>query len=533
MSDLANLPQLRRKGNGWELLVDGKPFIMLSGEVHNSSASTLQYMKDHVWDAVTQLNCNSLIVPIYWELFEPEEGQFDYSLLDGLVVEAGKRNMKLVLLWFATWKNSFSTYTPEWVKTDVKRFFRMEFPDGKKMPRISYFCEAARNADAKAFSTLMKRIRGIDEGKQTVIMVQIQNEVGILGADRDYSAQANESFQMSVPEELMTGIMSRKGSLRPEVADAWQKNGMRESGTWKDIFGELAEEMFSAWHFAKYIEFIAIAGSDEYALPMFVNAWLVQREGQPAGEYPGGGPVTKMIDVWQIAAPTICLTAPDIYLDDFDAVCADYRTADNPLLIPEAKRDATAAANVFSAIGKHQALCFAPFGIESMVSNQNVDIRGNSVADASFNIQNYDNGKMLAQSYALLQGMSALISDCYGTDKIAGILQKPGIEKENLSFGDYVFEIEYSSPHEKMKTPGAGLLIKLSEHEFIIAGHGFMAHPVSSIRNKDNIVEIVLIEEGSFLDEKWQTTRRLNGDEYRCILPPEPSVRRLKLFNYQ
>jgi hypothetical protein len=530
---MPTIPTLRKKEKGWELIVDDKPFIMLGGEIHNSSASSLQYMEDHVWDAVTKLNCNTVVAPVYWELFEPAEGAFDFSLLDGLLSQARERNMKLVLLWFGTWKNSYSSYVPEWVKTDVKRFFRMEAPDGSKMPRISCFCEEAMKADTRAFTSLMKRIREIDGDKNTAIMVQVQNEVGILGADRDYSPAAEKYFHKNVPEPLMTGLIKRKNKLRIEISRVWESAGMKESGTWSEIFGELAEEVFSAWYFARYMEAMTSSGKAEYALPMFVNAWLVQSEDQPAGRYPSGGPVSKMIDVWKIAAPSICLSAPDIYLDSFAEICADYTSEDNPLLIPEARRDETAAANVFYAIGRHQALCFAPFGIESMTTNAKVDIVGNNVADASLKIRNSDYGSMLAQSYALLQSMMPLISACYGTDSMTGILQSPGVRKEYISLGDYALEIIYEAVLEKGTSPGAGLLIKINDGEYFIAGHGFTVVPVSRNGKKNNIVEIVLLEEGSFLNGRWQAYRRLNGDECRCALAHTPSARRLKIFDFK
>lgn len=530
---MSTIPELRKKGNGWEFVVDDKPFIMLGGEIHNSSSSSLEYMEAHVWDAVSKLNCNTVIAPVYWELLEPEEGVFDFTLLDGLIAQARKRQMKLVLLWFGTWKNSFSIYVPEWVKTDVKRFFRMETQDGKKTQRISCFCKEAMAADTKAFTAFMGRIRELDSDMHTVLMVQVQNEVGAYGHDRDYSPVAEKCFSKDVPEALMKELIRRKEGLRKEIMSSWKAAGMRESGTWPEVFGDVAEEAFSSWFIARYIENMASSGKAEYALPMFVNAWLVQYEGQQAGQYPSGGPVSKMIDIWQIAAPTICLTAPDIYLDNFAEICADYTTDSNPLLIPEARHDETAAANVFYAVGRHHALCFAPFGIESMAKNAKVEIAGNSVADASLDIRSSDNGGMLAQSYSLLQSMASLISDCYGSDNMTGILQSPGVKKEHISLGGYNLMIEYQSIFKKGNVPGAGLLIRVNEGEYFIAGHGFTVTPVSRIGKKNNIVETVFLEEGYFQNGNWRVYRRLNGDECHCILPRLPSVRHLKIFDFK
>ena len=45
--------QIARQGNRQVLLADGKPFIMIAGEVHNSDSSSPEYM-EHIWEISLQ-----------------------------------------------------------------------------------------------------------------------------------------------------------------------------------------------------------------------------------------------------------------------------------------------------------------------------------------------------------------------------------------------------------------------------------------------------------------------------------------------
>ena len=109
------------RGAQAQLIVDGKPFLILGGELANSSASSLAYLEP-VWPRLAKMRLNTLLAPVSWELMEPVEGRFDYSLVDGLLKQARANNMRLVLLWFGSWKDSMSSYVPAWVKRDQARF---------------------------------------------------------------------------------------------------------------------------------------------------------------------------------------------------------------------------------------------------------------------------------------------------------------------------------------------------------------------------------------------------------------------------
>ena len=190
MNSRKEIPQIKKDKNGratW--LVDGKPYIALAGELHNSSASSLRYMDEQVWPALRPLHLNTVILPVAWESVEPEEGKFDFSLPDGLIAAAKREQVRLVLLWFGLWKNGLSSYIPGWAKKASSgtnaRFFRARDALGRPLDCISPFCSDAVAADAAAFRALMLHLAEADPDR-TVIAVQVENEIGILGADRDF-----------------------------------------------------------------------------------------------------------------------------------------------------------------------------------------------------------------------------------------------------------------------------------------------------------------------------------------------------------
>lgn len=301
------LPKLIKEDGVFTLYVDGKPYTALAGEIHNSSSSDLNYMKEKVWPYLRELNLNTVILPVSWELIEPKKGEFDFQLVDGIIEQAREENLRLVLLWFGLWKNGLSSYAPGWVKKDFKTYFRAVNQNNESSTTISPLCKEAVEADANAFKQLMSHLKKIDGDQHTVIMVQVENEMGLLGSDRDYSEHANAEFNGRIPTELeaIYGV----------------------SGTWEEAFAEDAAEYFMAYHYAHAIEQIASAGSEVFPLPLFVNSWLEQFPWRP-GTYPSGGPIAKVMTLWRAIAPTICLYAPDIYVNNFAEICAEY-TANN------------------------------------------------------------------------------------------------------------------------------------------------------------------------------------------------------------
>jgi beta-galactosidase GanA len=526
LSNTYSIPHIIRRQNTSQLIVKEKPFTILGGELHNSSSSSLEYMEP-IWEKLIYLNCNTVIATVSWELFEPKEGQYDYYLIDGLIEKAREHNLHLVIIWFATWKNAISTYAPSWVKTDLERFPRMKNSSGQNTLTLSCFSKETCMADAKAFSALMSHIREKDSEKHTVIMMQVENEAGLLGSSRDYSKISNKLFEKSVPDDLIEYITRNWEQLIPELKEQIQATEVGKS--WREVFGTAAEEVFMCWGISSYINHVAEAGKKEYSIPMYVNAWTVQYLGEQPGHYPSGGPVSRMFDIWKHYAPSIDFMAPDIYLKDFAAECASYVRAGNPLFIPEARRDKPAPANVFYALGKHAAIGFAPFGVESIGNKQVTSIANNVQSDVA-NMDGSNTGDMLSKTYCLLQEMQPIISEYSDSGNMTGILQF-NREVISIELGNYKLQIKFNMPCAQVEFPAGGLIIAVSDTEYIIAGFGFSVDFLPKTGDLQN-VDYIYIEEGEYKNGIWIPGRRLNGDEYHVRLKNDPCVIKASLYSY-
>ncbi|MCL1921221.1 MAG: DUF5597 domain-containing protein [Kiritimatiellaeota bacterium] len=516
---VAEVPHLKKTGNATQLIVDGKPFIMIAGEAHNSSASAIDYM-DRVLAKFAQLNANTFLAPIAWEQFEPAEGKYDYTLIDGMVRLARKHNQKVVVLWFGSWKNGVSSYAPEWVKRDGQRFPEARNKAGSFKTLLSTLSETNRDVDARAFAALMRRIKKIDAGKNTVIMVQVQNEIGIRPELRDHAKDADAAFASAVPKPLMDYLSAHKDGLHPELLKRWGASGFKAEGTWDEVFGGTpgAEEAFSVWHYARYVEAVTVAGKKEYPLPMYVNAWLPAPDA-PMGNYPCGGPVAHMLDVWRAAAPSIDLFAPDIYLGTFKEICAEYTRDGNPLMIPEHARDDDVAAKAYWAFGRHQGLCFAPFGFESFTTNHPI-----------------------VAAYGILNQLMPLIGAAQGTGRLTAVFCQNNEQptQERISIGGWTLLARAEAGKKEHNGRGGAIIIQTGDDEFIAAGHDFTLNAEGNTRFLS--VEMGRIENGAFKPEL-----RLNGDESGAnwqvrhpafssnhfLGPARPRIFRFRLFRYE
>jgi beta-galactosidase GanA len=246
---------------------------------------------------------------------EPKEGSFDFSVLDHWIETARQHNLHMVLLWFGSWKNAVSSYAPSWVKSDVTRFPRAPAGDESPSPILSTLASETRRCDSRAFASLLRHVREKDSEQQTVLMVQVENEVGYLGRSRDRSPKANRQFQAPVPTALVHSLeaQAKQLQLSPELASQFNERGH----TWSKVFGDAASEGFMAWNYATFIEAVAKAGKQEYALPMYVNAQLPAPQ-EKAGEYPSGGPHPYYLKIYRAAAPSIDFYSPDIYWPNFE-----------------------------------------------------------------------------------------------------------------------------------------------------------------------------------------------------------------------
>ena len=504
-----SIPHLEKRGSATQLIVDGNPFLVLGGELHNSSSSSLAYMEP-VWPRLTAMHLNTAVLPIAWETIEPQEGKFDYTVLDGLLKGARQNNLRLVLLWFGAWKNTYSSYVPAWVKTDTDRFPRVQTSDGRDTERLSPFSGTVREADAKAFANLMQHLRAVDGEKHTVLMMQVENEVGVIPQSRDHSAVANASFGALVPAALMSFLEAHRATLNPEFRAAWEDAGGKTAGTWQEVFGKspLTDDLFMAWQYATYIEAITAAGKAQYSLPMYANAALIRPNYEP-GQYNSGGPLPHSADVWHAGAPSLDFLSPDIYFNDFVNWAGQYTHADNPLFIPEAQGGAAGAANVLYAVGGLSAIGFSAFGIDDQ-GNAPLDLVG-----ITSPTEHPDNGA-LGSAYGVLTELTPLILERQQKGEVsAALIEGEAQRSARLSIGDYTANITRAGGG-----PGAGagsrvgaMFLQTGPNEFWVVGSGDAQITFSTDKPGLPLVGIESIDEEFARNGKWEARRRLNGDE--------------------
>jgi hypothetical protein len=486
--------RLEKRGSTTQLIVDGKPFLILGGELHNSSSSSVAYMKP-IWPRLAAMDLNTVLAPVAWETIEPEEGKFDFSVVDGLIEGARQNNLRLVFLWFGSWKNTYSSYVPAWVKSDTERFPRVQASDGRDTERLSPFSAVNRDADARAFASLMRHIREKDADAQTVIMVQVENEVGVIPESRDHSAAAAAAFAAPVPAELASYMQQHRTALVPEFRAMWEANGGKTFGSWEEIFGKsaLTDDLFMAWNYATYINQVAAAGKAEYPLPMYVNAALIRPNYQP-GQYNSGGPLPHSMDMWRAGAPNIDFLSPDIYLDDFAEWCQKYIRPDNSLFIPEARGGAEGAANAFYALGQVSAIGFSPFGIDS------------------------EDAAPIGDAYATLSHLAPLILEKQAIGEIASVVLEGEAQRAaRVTLGDYTFTVtrppNLTSDASAPAPRASALFLQTGPNEYIVAGSGNSVVTFAASTPGLPTVGIESIDEEFFDGGQWILGRRLNGDE--------------------
>ncbi|MBQ6578656.1 MAG: DUF5597 domain-containing protein [Bacteroidales bacterium] len=530
-------PALVKKDGVTHFEIDGKPFVMYTGELHNSTSTSESYMKEiGVWKQMKDANFNTVIASCSWDVVEPEEGKYDFTSVDHVIKSARENGLKVVLIWFASWKNGNSTYAPSYIKRNPKRYPLVISEEGKTLNVLSAFSENSKNADKKAFEALMKHIKEVDHD-YTVIMMQVENELGILGSKRDFSQDAQKAWKGQVPSDLMNYLSSHKGKLFPELEKVWAANGYKTKGTWEEVFGKshsntenwqefpyYTEEIFQAYHYAKYVGEVAAAGKAVHNIPMYVNNWLKQPGMGAPGQFPSGSPLPDVIDVWRAAAPSLDFTAPDIYINEFEWVLSQFSLSENPIFIPECRADVSKA---LYAYGEYDALGFAPFGFDGP--------QGGGLGASSEEMKN------LGKCYGILSGMGTMITENYGSDKMRGVRVTEDNPNPSVEMGDYVITVRssvrnqrsfnYGQSAEQLAAENAALaarsqqqaqsgalIIQTSPDEFYIVG----INAAFSFSFKDSKatgqVMTDAIEEGTFKDGKWIPGRRLNGDENRVSI---------------
>jgi len=481
------------------LAVDGRPFVVIGAEVHNSSSSSQRAIATS-FDAVHRLGANTVLAPVAWDLFEPAEGEFDTRLLDAMIEAAWSRGLKLIPLWFGSWKNAASTYVPAWVKQDPERFPRSVLSDGRRIEHLTPFGEQSRDADARAFAAMMRRIAEIDT-VGTVVAVQVENEIGLLGDARDRSTVAETAFHNPVPARVGEAI---SGDTSAPLHAEWVAAGRAATGTWEQLFSasDRVDEAFMAAGFAAYTQVVAAAGRAELDVPLFVNAWLDRDSvldgpialagGKRPGQYPSGGPVLPVAAIWEALAPDIDFLAPDIYVEDAEPVFRGYKARRGRLLIPELRADAPGLPQMFQAIGSHGALGVAPFGVDAFTDD---DPEGAALSDA----------------YRLLRAAAAVITRNPHA-RMRAVVFSDARPSAQISLGDVELHFHtkdewgYATP----TYPGYGVVIEDGDHAAYIIGRGFWITLAGPAERAAAFLSVTAFEiEGDDL----VPVLRLNGDE--------------------
>ena len=489
----AEMPRILQKDGRYALLVDNRPFLMLGGQIHNSSAWPSELPQ--VWQSMADLHANTLEAPVYWEQFEPLEGHFDYSNIDALVHGAREHNLHLVLLWFGTWKNGNMHYVPSWVKADTKRFPHTIRPDGEPIDVLSPLGHNTLEADKAAFVALMKHLKEIDSEQHTVLLVQVENESGNVGSIRDNSPEANQLFAAAVPQELLT-ITKKK------------------PGTWSQVFGGEADETFQAYYQAKYINEIAVAGKAIFPLPLYINVWVRYPSGQlpqrridaPGIGYPSGGAMQKLVGLWRALAPSLDAIGPDIYSDDstfVHQIVQTYHRPDNPLLIPEIGRSDDFARYFFYALGEG-AIGFAPFGVDK----------------TGWNILGDQSWKSHPSNFELIAPISGEIAQAQFEGRLKTTIEETGQSHQEIDFGDWQISVSYGFPQSDggyapgtKDLHGAALVERLGPDEFLVTGidASLIFHLPGMLPWSHSM--IVTAEQGIYEKGVWKPVRIWNGDE--------------------
>jgi len=535
------IPRLVQKDGRFALFVDDAPFLILGIEDQDLGLETTWPAHAKEWAAMEYLHANTIEIPIYWDLIEKQPGQFDFSSIDRLLAEARQHNVRLVLLWFATWKNGSQHYMPEWMLLDPARYFHAVDRNGQAVDSPSPLATASLEADKKAFAAVMGHLKQADP-QRTVIMVQVENETGNWNSVRDFSPAAQKVFEAPVPPEILKAMSAKTTSSSPN---------------WQQAFGPDADEYFNAWATARYVGQVAAAGKAVYPLPMDANAALRNpfnpgapgEPGSPAA-YESGGPTDNVIPIWKAAAPAIDILAPDDYQGDpaaYVKVLKLYRRNDNPLFLPE-----SGCFMCDPATGDFTRYFFTIVGLGAIGDSES------STEPVPY----------LARNFVMVGPMQREIARLSFEGKLKAAAEPlhfkgsdQGDPRQRLRFGNWNAAVTWGSgqfgpPTGNPRSQGRALVAQLSENEFLVAGYfcsvDFFPAGTEQQRASQHIVEGTGQIPSALIDGKWQhrqflrveqgvyengvlkILRSQNGDatDYGLKFGEEPVVLRVKLATY-
>lgn len=510
---------------------NGNPIYLTGLQCHNSSGGT--EMIDRTIAAIKLFGGNLLEAPIYWCEVEKEKDCYEMDMVKDLADKAGEAGLYLIPLWFGASKNGLFTYAPDYIKKNCDVYKRARDSAGIPVESLSPHCPATLERDKKAFAKVMEFLAAYDK-EGTVIAVQVENEVGLVHTDRDYSKEAEAEYRRPVPEYLWNVRLPDSGAAR-------------EGHSWKQLFGRHACEAFSAWKHACYIEEMIETGKRYLDIPYIMNVSIEINEYEEPGIcYISGGPVSKVLDIWKQTAVSVRLFGPDIYLPserDYRKACEAYTREDNPLFIPESLNAGIGAAlNMITAVADYGAIGLCCFGAESVIED------GRLLPEAEHT----------ALSMRTIASMAPLLIRYRGTGRVRAITQTEFSAWQYIKTDEYHITARFLSNDPKpqhyfgsrintnapqnavcMTERGRCLLVDCGQGEFYAAGVGVClsfirrpdiwdetpyAHVVSKVATQLNFLSI---EEGHFEGDKWVCEYKRNGDEanYQLYVHPGQVVR--------
>jgi len=569
-----SVPHLEKRGLATQLIVDGKPFLVLGAEPPTSGPSNPEYLR-YMFEVQAATHQNSSAIAMGWAWIEPEKGKFDFHLVDLMIEDAKKTSQHIILVWFGSWKNGVSGFAPLWVKADQDQFPRAQVgPQARTAENLSTFSANNWEADARAFAALMRHIREVDKSHR-VILVQVENEIGIFGDTRDRSPLANQAFAAPVPAELMDYLQKHKGELHPDLLKVWEAAGSKTSGTWEEVFGKgtPGDEIFMAWNYARYVGHVAEAGKKEYPVPMFVNVWGIQGWGKgPAGEA-----FDHVLDIWKAGAPQVDMSCPDAYMGVQNAatrlieITKRYTRAGNIFFTVEAEDGVVGAAHAFYAIGQERAIGYSGMGTDGLLewfTRTGINLPSSATpagSDSPIRLTGFGGpdptkplppvppeyeAKALAQGFLVLSQVAPQILEHQTNGTIAGVALDRGRPNDKVKLGNYIINVELPHGRGSTNVPniiGYGVFMTLAPDEYLLAGNNLFVTftpdspgpPIAGLGEQ---------AAGRFdRNGKWVTTHFLGGDDsgFSSAPPPgqsgsvvrlefgEHAIQRVKLYRYR
>ncbi len=575
------VPHLEKRGLATQLIVDGKPFLALGAEPPTSAPSNLEYLRYMMQVMASTGHQNCAEIAVGWSWIEPQKGNYDFRIVDAMIQDAQQSNLRIVLVWFGSWKNGLSSFAPAWVKADQQGFPRAQMGDGRSLETLSTFSANNWEADGRAFAAMMRHIHDIDPSHR-VIMVQVENEIGILGDTRDKSPMANKAFEANVPAELMDYLKKHKDELFPKLRTVWEAAGFKTSGTWEDVFGKgpKTDEIFMAWNYSRYVNHVIESGKKEYAIPMFVNVWLGPDWG--LNGYPRGQAEDHVQDIWRAGAPLVDMFCPDAYLssspsqgvvDAMIDLTTNYTRRGNPFFTVEANSEARGAAHAFYAIGQHRAIGYSGMGEGGLLdwftrTGMNLPaIITPPGANSPESLVGFGGPGMstplpppppeferqaLPQAFLILSQIAPQILAHQSDGTIAGVAIDDRRPRDEVKLGNYIlnvgFPIGRRAPDVAPDTIGYALFMATGPDEYVMAGNNVLITFSPNIPGAP-IAGLASQEAGRFdASGNWVTTQYLGGDDTVISSdPPAPNqsgsgvrlalgeraIQRVRLYRYR